>query len=302
MYRPCGKDYMVDGIICIGASGRVGRMVAATWQLNPSLADRIVLQTRRHDATTDGKLLRWDPLIGAEPLCEWVAEYGTPRAMIVLAGVTPGEGKDLALNAEIATACISAATAARIPRVLVASSSAVYGTGDGTGFSEASLCKPVNTYGEAKVNMERACQAFAATGIDICCLRIGNVAGADALLLNVAKTAPDQSIEIDIFADGRGPLRSYIGARTLAFVLDRLCLHTSPLPPVLNVAAPLPIYMEALVEAAGRQWIGREKSVQHYQKITLNCAALAEIYAFEATDSCPATMVEHWRDTLADDA
>lgn len=285
-------------ILLVGASGRVGRMVLFHSYQPPGVA-QIVPQYR--EAKTPGCVV-WDPLMGPQPLLDIFTQGNGFHAMIVLAGVTPGPGKRLELNRTLAEASLSAAQNAGITRVLLASSSAVYGLGDRAPYSEEAPCNPVNDYGRAKLDMEQACTPWRDGGMDVCCLRMGNVAGADALLLNVAKAAPDQSIEIDIFADGHGPLRSYIGPRTMASVLHRLCQYDGQLPPVLNVATPIPIHMETLADAASQAWIGRDNSHQQYQNITLNCEALAEIYGFEASDSDPATMVKQWKDTLENDA
>lgn len=285
-------------ILLVGASGRVGRMVLSHWQQLPN-APQIVAQYR--DAIVPGCLV-WDPLMGPQTLLDAVAQGGGFHAMIMLAGVTPGPDRCLEMNRSLAQATLSAAENAGIPRVLLASSSAVYGPGDGTPLSEEASCNPANDYGRAKLDMEQACKPWRDRGMDVCCLRIGNVAGADALLLNVAKASPGQSVEIDTFMDGHGPLRSYIGPRTMASVLHRLCFHSEHLPPVLNVAAPKPIYMEQLADAAGQPWVGRNCSGRQRQNITLNCEALAGIYAFQANDSDPAGMVAQWTDTLDDDA
>lgn len=241
--------------------------------------------------------LVWDPLSGPQPLLDAAAQGDGFKAMIVLAGVTPGQGRPLDLNRTLAEACLSGAEQAGIPRVLLASSSAVYGLGDGTPFSEGMPCNPTHDYGRAKLDMEQACVPWRNRGLDLCLLRIGNVAGADALLLNVAKAAPGQSIEVDIFADGHGPLRSYIGPRTLACVLQRLCLQDGPLPPVLNIAAPVPVHMDALADAAGQAWVRRDASGHQHQHITLNCDALARLYDFGDRDSAPEIMVEQWKET-----
>jgi nucleoside-diphosphate-sugar epimerase len=285
-------------MIVVGASGRVGGTVSPIWQSDQVLAGRIVLQSRSSDAVTDAASLKWDPMDGPDELCDWVGQYGKLQAMIVLAGVTPGQGKDLSLNTDIAVACVTAAAAARIPRVLIASSSAVYGAGDGTAFRETSACQPANAYGEAKLAMEHACHEHAKADLDVCCLRIGNVAGADALLLNVAELGPDEPVVIDTFADGRGPVRSYIGPKSLARVLAELAEHDAVLPPALNVAAPAPISMDALAEAAGQPWTARPTHSAAQQSITLDTTLLNEFCSFSREESCPSQMVSQWKETF----
>ena len=287
------KDRM--RVLLVGASGRVGQMVLHHWKSDPA-AISIMPQFRKF--RTFGSLL-WDPLEGARPLVDEVKSSGNFEAMVMLAGVVPGNGRKLDTNLELAKACLNAASRAGIKRVLLASSSAVYGVGDGTPLTEYSPCNPVNEYGTAKLAMEEACAAWIGTGMDLCVLRIGNVAGADALLVNVAKSAPQKPIEIDIFSDGHGPKRSYIGPQTMAKVLQSLCRHSSALPPVLNVAVPIPLSMDALADAADHPWLRRAPSEKSYQNIILDCSALASLHAFESQDTRPEEMVRQWKDAIS---
>lgn len=282
-------------VLLLGASGRVGRMVLHHWrQTSAGLA--CVPQFRA--AGTPGSLV-WDPLLGPEPLLDMADALGGFAAMVMLAGVTPGSDKPLALNTLLAEASLRAAAKAGIPRVLLASSSAVYGAGDGAPLAESSPCNPINDYGIAKLEMERACAPWREGGLDLCCLRIGNVAGADALLLNIARAARQEAIEIDIFDDGRGPVRSYIGAQTMASVLQSLCLHSGTLPAALNLAAPNPVSMDALADAAGQPWRGRTPAGPAPQSITLDCTALSKLHDFNPKDSAPEELVLQWRKTGA---
>lgn len=282
-------------VLLVGASGRVGRMVAHHWQHVsdcPSMVAQFRKQRPRHGC------LIWDPLSGPQPLLDAVSASGSFAAMVMLAGVTPGPGKNLDLNWTLAEACLDAAARAGIPRVLLASSSAVYGAGTGVPLGETAACNPANAYGAAKLEMEQASALWRARGMDICMLRIGNVAGADALLLNVAKSAPDEAIEIDIFDDGHGPFRSYIGVRTLASVLQSLCRHPGSLPEILNIGAPKPISMDALADAARHPWIRRRPSGPTPQSITLDCNLLASLHDFNKLDSLPEDMVRQWKETF----
>ena len=242
---------------------------------------------------------RWSPLDGPQGLIAQLAGGPLPKVMLVLAGVTPGPGVDetaLAGNRQLAEACLSAAQAVGIGRVLLASSSAVYGV-DPTGraFDETATPQPVSTYGRAKLEMESACAG--ATDIEVCALRIGNVAGADALLapLTGHKIDPSQPIRIDTFADGAGPLRSYIGAKTLARVLAALADHPACLPPVLNLAAPNPVRMEALALAAGWPYLMTPAPATAHQSITLDCGLLNQLCPMTDQDSDPAEMVRQWK-------
>lgn len=278
-------------VLLVGASGRVGQMVAFHWRQR--FSDLTLIRQFRRQVDAEGALI-WDPLAGSDALLQAASETGGFRAMIVVTGVTPGPGKDLDLNQTLAEACLNAAAQTEIPRVLLASSSAVYGVG--SAFLETSTCAPINEYGAAKLRMEQASALWHDKGIDLCILRIGNVAGADALLLNVASATPDQVIEIDVYQDGRGPVRSYIGAQTLVEVLQSLCLHPAPLPTVLNIGTPQPVSMDALADAAGQPWRARIAGTPSAQTITLDCTLLASLHSFTIKESDPANMVRQWRE------
>ncbi|MEN8834310.1 NAD-dependent epimerase/dehydratase family protein [Pacificibacter sp.] len=282
---------MKENVILVGASGRVGCMVAP--------AMHVVLQGRAQGDPTDAQHLNWDPLSGARALRDWIQRYGSVKTMLVLAGVTPGEGRDLSLNTAIADACLQAAKEAGIARVLLASTSAVYGLGDGQPFAETAPCNPVNDYGRAKLVMEQACDAWRSNTLEICCLRIGNVAGADALLLNIARSQAGAPVTIDTFEDARGPLRSYIGPASLASVLETLAHHPAALPPCLNIAAPEAIAMEALADAAEHPWTPRAGANEAFQKILLDCRLLCTLHSFTPSDSRPAVMITQWKSTLS---
>ena len=273
-------------------------MVAWHWRQERPPATHIVVQGRGSDVITDVNHLRWDPMDGSSALCDWVLAYGPLKAMVVLAGATPGSGQDLSINRTVAETCLAAAADVGIPRVLVASSSAVYGIGDGMPFSETSHCTPVNDYGLAKIAMEQACDGWRTHNLEVCCLRIGNVAGADALLLNISKSDPDSPVTIDIFSDGRGPVRSYIGPKSLASVLNMLAVHPESLPSILNVAAPKPISMDTLAETIGHPWVPRQAASQSAQNILLDCRLLATFYPFSSAESAPSEMITQWKDAL----
>ena len=192
-----------------GASGRVGRMLWRQWEMEPPAAT-MLRQVRKvvPEAPTD---IQWNPLIQPIP-----ADAGRVDCLIAYAGVTPGHGAELAQNAALAEATLAAARAAAIPRVLLTSSSAIYGASrNGLAFTEADQPRPDNIYGRSKLSMEAVCDPWRARGLEVCCLRIGNVAGADQLLLNGLQ-ASGKPLTLDRFHDGGGPIRSYVGAATLA--------------------------------------------------------------------------------------
>lgn len=292
---PATRQNAID-LIVTGASGRVGRLLTRAWMASGA---RVALQRRASLALTPSlPELRWAPMEGAAALCDWAAIHGAPRAMLVLAGATPGTGRDLSLNLALAEACLEGARQAGIGRVLVASSSAVYGGGRDAPWHESDPAEPTTPYGLAKLTMEAACmrartQGLDTQGLEVCCLRIGNVAGADALLLNAAL---DKPLAIDCFADGAGPLRSYIGPHTLARVLLALAVTPASLPQVLNIAAPAPVAMADLASAAGLAWGWQPAPPTAVQRVTLDCRALARLAPFDVTESTAAGIAAQWMD------
>lgn len=270
-----------------GSGGRVGTMLWRHWQEEPPPAE--LLRQTRKPSQEDAKSLLWDPL--AQPL---PADAGNIDCLIAYAGITPTYGTDLGLNWLLAEASLRAAFEAGAGRVILTSSSAVYGTPvDSAALREEAVPQPINDYGRSKLAMEAVCDAWRARGLEICCLRIGNVAGADVLLLN-GLAAKGQPLRIDRFADGRGPLRSYIGPATLARVTAALAAHRGPLPPILNIAVPKPVSMVDLAGAAGFDWQWQDAPASAHQRITLDVSRLQTLYSFALIDSDPLEMVRQW--------
>ena len=214
------------GPLIMGASGRLGRALARVW---PAEAPPPVWQTR--DGA--GGTLAWDILAAPPPPMPAVG------GVIVLAGVTRGDAAALAANTPLAQAGADLGRRLGVP-VLVASSQAVYGAPDGPA-REGDPCAPVTAYGAAKLAMERAVAAPHVTA-----LRIGNVAGCDAIFAAMARGG----VTLDRFADGRGPRRAMLGPADLARALTAL-LAAPRRPPVVNLARPGLIAMEDLLRAAG---------------------------------------------------
>jgi UDP-glucose 4-epimerase len=278
-------------LLVIGASGRVGRLLAAHWAASRA---PVWLQTRGAQVRADLPSLRWAPLDeGPAPLVRHAQQAGAPQAMLMLAGTTPASpGGELELNARLADACLAAAAEAGVGRVLLASSSAVYSGGRATPWREDEApAVPPSAYGAAKRAMEAAGAAWRGRGLGVSSLRLGNVAGADALLPNTAAPEPHY---IDRFASGGGPVRSYIGPATLARVIETLAV-AADLPPVLNVAAPAPVAMVDLARAAGGDWRWRPAPEGAIERLTLDCTALTLHVHFAPAESTAAEMVAQWR-------
>lgn len=276
-------------ILVLGSTGRVGRLLLPYWS-SQNFANLEITYQHRSKRRPDG--LYWDILKdGPKPLLGHIEKCGQVKAMIVLLGAVPGGKSELSYNKLLAEICLQSAHSAGIERVLIASSSAIYGGGTGSPFSENDTPKPNNSYGAAKLEMEEACKKWLDTELNLTCLRIGNVAGADALLSSIIDKYYTRKLEIDRFPDGHGPFRSYIGPGTLARVLITLATFKSKLPFLLNIATPEPIAMETLVDACNYPYQWKTAPKNSTQRIVLDCTLLRKFFRFSNQDCEPLTMV-----------
>jgi len=243
----------------------------------------------------------WSLSDGAVALARNMAGVDT---VLCLAGATPGPTSgptsgsvaDFALNARLAEAVVAAAAVAGgVRRVFLASSAAVYGAAPGP-LTESGLCVPVSDYGRAKLEMEqRAAEVALARGVALCCLRIGNVVGADMLFGNVAA---GRAITLDRFADGTTPRRSYIDPLRLGRVvrgLTDLARAGADLPPVLNVASEPALAMADLLEAAHVGYGTRPAPATAQPLVALDIARLGMLLPFMAGPCDAAAAVAAWR-------
>jgi nucleoside-diphosphate-sugar epimerase len=227
----------------------------------------------------------FDPLamVPALPAC---------AAVLCLSGVISGPPQALRANVDLALAALRIGLAAGARRVFLASSAAVYG-GQGAPLTEDMAPHPLSDYGHAKARMEAEALDYAARlGLPVTILRIGNVAGADALL----GQAPDAAITLDRFADGQGPRRSYIGPGDLAAVMAALLAAAAAgqaLPAVLNLSLPGAVAMADLLQAAGRPFAWRAAPDCALPLVMLDTARLSGIVALPQASA--ARIVADWQ-------
>ncbi len=215
-------------------------------------------------------------------------------AVICFSGVTDARahttGEVYSRNTDLALAAVSAAHKAGAGRVFLASSAAVYGAQGGV-MTETGDCRPVSDYGRAKLEMEHAALTKArALGHPATVLRIGNVAGADAIL-----GGWHDQMEIDQMPDGHTPRRSYIGPQSLTRVLHSLC-QADHLPDTMNLAAPGAIEMGDLLDAAGLAWRPRVAGAGVIEEVTLDTGRLASHSPLPATAGHAEAVAAEWRD------
>lgn len=254
-------------VVILGAGGKVGRLLRRRW---PGKATW--LTHRDLDILDTAKLT--DALDQA-------------TTVLCLAGVTHTSPRAMSLNAILAEETLDAAAAAHAGRVFLFSSAAVYGAQSGP-LTEAGPVAPQSEYALAKRDMEKAAGSHSHPNT---VLRLGNIAGADAILANWRP-----GFQLDTFRDGSTPRRSYIGPSGLARVLHTLC--TLPdLPPLLNVSAPGAVEMGALLQAAGFDWTPRRARADTIADVILETSVLEQLTSFSAADSTPQAIVADWQES-----
>ena len=226
----------IGRVLLLGANGKLGRMLRFQW----SSSGPDIIPIVRKPLPTGERV--WAP--GDD-----TAELPRVDAVLALWGRTSGTEVELTENVSLGVSAMELGMALGAGHVIHCSSAAVYKPG-ATPRTEAQT-DPQNLYGKSKLAMEQAVSAFQSLngGPKASILRIGNVAGADSLFVNLARR---KVIELDTFADGSGPQRSYIAPRDLAHVIEMVLQH----PPeeglrVMNVAAPRVTAMADIVKATG---------------------------------------------------
>ncbi|MEM6372296.1 MAG: NAD-dependent epimerase/dehydratase family protein [Pseudomonadota bacterium] len=253
------------GIVILGAGGRLGSL------LRPIFPGTAQWHCRADVDLTDTPSL--------------TAALRGAHAVFCMAGVTNAQSALMDLNTDVAVRTLDAAAHAGAGRVFVFSSAAVYGNAAGL-LPEDSALAPLSPYGRAKVAMENAAAAHAHPST---VLRLGNVAGADAVL-----NGWQPGFQLDVLPDGDTPWRSYIGPHALARVLHDLA-YRAGLPHVLNVASPGCVAMGDLLDAAGLDWIARPASPATIPSVNLDTSCLRAFTEFKPADATPTGIVEDWQ-------
>lgn len=270
-------------LIVLGSGGRIGRMLRLLWA-GPPPGLCPVWHARSEPAD-----LLWDmtlPCPGNLP---------SGAVFLVLAGVTDSR-TPMDRNATLALAACAAAADSGARHVFLLSSGAVYGPGSSVAMAESLPMAPANPYGLAKQRMEEqalACADTASPGLTI--LRLGNLAGADALL---GRMQPGLPVVLDPVPGGTGgPVRSYIGPRSLADVLARLAglaAGGADLPRVLNIAAGA-VSMADLLNAAGQPWHFGPPNPAVVARVVLDTALLQSLCPLPPEAGQASAMVAEWR-------
>lgn len=214
-----------------GGQGRIGRILERVWTDSDGTPFEPIFLGRD----------QWDILTGQPP------DLDEKDAVLDLAGKTRGS---VAENSAIAARVADWASRAGAVHFLMSSASVYFG-GPRPMYEDEQRA-PVSDYGKSKAESEDAVRRINPKAI---ILRMGNVAGADALLGNLCAGIPARLDPVEHYPDG--PVRSYIGPITLAKCLARLVtfsLEGTEIPEILNIAQPDPVSMGSLLRAAGHPW------------------------------------------------
>lgn len=269
-------------ILVLGASGRLGMMLQRHWH-EPGIHPVWQFREAPTASLLRGEVLIFDPLAG-------LPVSGPVDLVISLAGTVPGKG-ELSLNIDLGLAAVNCAISLKARRVMLSSSAAVYGPSTEP-LSEEITARPQSLYGLAKLEMEdRALKLAQRHGLQATMLRIGNVAGADALLNQHGKHR-----YLDRFVSGYGPVRSYIGPQSLSLVLTslmRCAISGISLPERLNVALRGGIAMADLCEAAGLKVTWQSAPTAALETVVLDVTQLADLVPLASAET--GTIVAEWR-------
>ncbi len=272
-------------VLVLGATGQIGQILHAYWK-----SDRIIWQSR--SATRGPNWVQIDPTRGAEDIAASVPQLD---AILCLAGATPAavNRKKAYYSDNWRLAEVALQTAALTKsRAYLVSSAAVYGRQTGV-LTETLDVHPASDYGHAKHDMEvRAAQLSAELGVFATTLRIGNVAGADAIL---GGWRP--GFELHQFSDGTTPSRSYIGPRSLASILAAL-VGRGNAPDLINIALPKPVEMGWLLDAAHLDWAPVPAPETAIRSVELDTRCLQSLVDLPDPANPEELLVAEWQDFL----
>lgn len=177
------------------------------------------------------------------------------HTVINLIGVTRADAiaQMEGMNVRFVVDLFSCAAQSGVAHIVLASSAAVYGAAAPTPLSETTPLAPVTAYGRTKARMEDAALNWSARngGPAVTIVRIGNVAGADALLRSASRHAGHIPMPLHVLPDGSAPLRPYIGPhdffRAMRAIANRKTVAGRA--DIFNLAHPVPLALDALLMA-----------------------------------------------------
>lgn len=275
---------MTQKIGVLGATGRLGTLLQRCW--SNTARPQAVFYGRR----ATGRILSqnsFDLLNDPAP-----TRFHGLTTLLVLAGPTQVSEGETALHADLAQIAARLAQQAEVPHIILMSSAAIYGRRNGP-LCETHDPTPISPYGVAKARLEETAQEISKEQ-SVTVLRLGNVAGADALL---TPALDGRDMTLDQFADGSTPRRSYIGPKTMADAFLRIA-ETPPAPGqprLLNLAQPQPVEMGALLDAAAVNWTPRPAAQNALAEVVLDLSKLKKLWP-DLPDTTPEKLVAEARE------
>ena len=264
-------------VLITGANGQVGRRILRAWKRESPPFEIAAV------ARTAGPM--WQAWTPDEPPAIQHA-----RAVVGLWGVCFGTLEEARVNLDLARAAQDLAKQTGADRVIHLSTQSVYGRSCVDATEEQALT-PASPYGQAKAEMEEMLQRT--EGPKPIILRVANVIGADAISRSLAGTAP---VVLDRFADGTGPVRSFVGIADLARIIAGL--STCPLddcPDLLNIASPSGIAMDAILSAASRDFEWRDAPETALPVATVSTRRLQDSHLPQPRATSAEALYEDWQ-------
>lgn len=266
----------------LGANGKLGSILS-TCVTQAGVGWRTVARSGGADVIWSGRFD--DPAVDLA-----LPKGGTVINMI---GTAAGDAATLqATNVDFVSDLLEHATTRGVAHVVLASSAAVYGAGHGAPFAEDSMPAPITPYGTSKLAMEQVAMN-APPGPAVTILRIGNVAGADALLLAAKHhEALGRPVPLHRWPDGAAATRSYIGPLDLFGVVRAMTHppHNGP-PRLINVTHPQAVTLDDLLAGYRKhlipalEWIDQPAPDTIPQRVTLSADKVQGFVNFSISDT-----------------
>lgn len=284
-----GKPSRVTTTI-LGANGKLGTILA-----HFSARDGLGWRRQARQGSAD---ILWSGRFD-DPVTDLIFERGS--TIVNMIGATGGTAQTmLDVNAGFVRHLLRKAHQGGVAHVILSSTAAVYGAGDGKNpFTESAPFAPLTPYAESKVAMEEIarCEAEILENMAVTILRIGNVAGADALS-DAAKRHLTSGAPMPLhrFGDGAAPQRSYIGPydfyRAVAAIAPTrgADMHNGGLR-TLNLVHPKPVGLDDVLTAYQTRlmpelrWRDTPAPDHALRSVTLSVDQLEDFVSFEKYDN-----------------
>jgi nucleoside-diphosphate-sugar epimerase len=242
-------------VVILGAAGYVG---SAIRRINP-FRDPEVLTMDIVPADRNGVPIdivvqpSWDSSQDLQGL-------GVPRGSTVVSLAGSGDSywcnqqplEAISANTRMAIASVHLAAAISSPRLVLASSTEVYGFPGLTESDESSPCRPATAYGVAKYAAECIAFSMAATrDVRIVVARLGSAFGPEVRERGLFVRIRDSLRSGEpMTVYGHPQFRQFTSLNDIARAVDVICSAAQVIPPILNVCSPKTTQIGMLIRFA----------------------------------------------------